>query len=1633
MSRIRHAFFALMFASLFALPASAQVQTGTPRFGSFGGGPDVINLANLNSNITVPIIQKPGRGMPFAYNLIYDSSVWFPVGSSGSQSWSFPSTWGWQALGQYTGVTAHNTTGAVCTINGHNYHGITIYNNWRYFDRFGILHSFPNAQTYFYTSPCGSGTTSDQQTASDGSGYELFANGGSGYVVSSSGTTLGSTLATDRNGNEISVNSNGVFTDTLGTTVLTMSGTAPNPVTFTYTAPSGANVAYTVKYASYPIQTNFGCSGITEYGTNGTTTANLISEIDLPDVSVVPNDRYTFNYEATPGHSGFVTGRLASFTLPTGGTVSYTYSGGSSGHITCADGSAATITRTTPDGTWTYAQVKGTGAASTTTITDPQNNQTAIQFQGIYETERQTYQGLTSGTLLQTIWTCYNGSASPCNSTAVALPITQRTVIDQYGSGGQECKHNYIFNSVGGLTEQDDYDYGPGAPGALLRKTLVTFASLGNNITSFRQTVTVCNGTGSSPSCNNTGTVIAQTTYNYDETGVVAPPNQPTPQHTTVTGSRGNLTSIVYPVSGLKAIFTNYDTGQVQTSTDVNGASTTNNYGALTATCGNAFPTSVSEPLSLTRSMTWNCTGGVQLTSTDENNQTTTTAYNDPDFWRPASLTDPLSNQTVFYYQPNPTYCCPAAVASTLTFNNGNSVAEDLQYKDGFGRTYVDQRPQSPGSSTADSVSYTFDANGRPYSVSVPCAIGYAATCSTPKTTQTYDALNRPLVTTDGGGGTATNTYTQNDVLVTVGPAPTGENTKRRQLEYDALGRLTSVCELTTLSGSGTCGQTATQTGYWTKYTYDALGDLLTVTQNAQATSANQQTRTYAYDAMSRLTSETNPESGTKSYVFDSDSTMCGNGASTSKGDLVKTVDAVGNCVMRYYDALHRVTDVGDVQHCQRFRYDNTNGVLGTIPSGVSVSNKLGHLVEAETDTCASPITQSSIITDEWFSYTTRGETSDVYQSTLHSGGYYHVGQTYWANGSPSQLSGNIGLPMFSYGADGEGRPSTVSASFGQNPVTSTTYNMFTSPNQLTVALGSGDSDVFGYDPNTMRMNKYQFKIGTQTVTGTLGWNSNWSLGSLNISDPFSTANTQSCSFTADDLSRISQASCGTIWGQNFSYDPFGNIQKSAIAGTGGSSFTPTYQSSPSITNRISSVGGVSAYYDANGNSLNDTFRTATWDADSNPITIGPVSLAYDAFDRMVEQSVSGTYSEIVYGPTGVKLAIMNGTTLTKAFVPLPGGATAVYNSSGLAYYRHTDHLGSSRLASTTTGGQTPYSDTAYSPFGEPYASSGAIDNSFTGQNQDTTAGLYDFLFREYDPKQSRWTSPDPSGLASVSPANPQSWNRYVYVLNNPLALVDPSGLYCQWDDHSFDDDPANGGADQATCGAEGGTWIDGPASSDPGNAGFCYVDGVPGLCSSQTLPPDDTGDSSGFAGMDPAGFSSQIGNALLNGIVTGLEQAYCSAMPDGRTVGVSAAGSGVNLTGGGEAVYNWNTGQVSAFGYGGGVAGFNGGGSVSVNVGLIYQLGSSNSNYSGPFTTVAGSVGPFGGFGSLSGTPTSINLSSPKVAGGSVGASMFGARTGTVSVTKYSAPRNLGNFASGSASATSTDYFMYLVRRVCN
>jgi RHS repeat-associated protein len=210
-------------------------------------------------------------------------------------------------------------------------------------------------------------------------------------------------------------------------------------------------------------------------------------------------------------------------------------------------------------------------------------------------------------------------------------------------------------------------------------------------------------------------------------------------------------------------------------------------------------------------------------------------------------------------------------------------------------------------------------------------------------------------------------------------------------------------------------------------------------------------------------------------------------------------------------------------------------------------------------------------------------------------------------------------------------------------------------------------------------------------------------------------------------------------------------------------------------TNRFTAIGPVTPTYDSNGNLTSDGVYNYTWDGEGNLATLNSNAETYDALDRRVEQYSGSAYTEIVYGPRGNKMALMSGQTVTKVFTPLSAGATAVYNSSGLSYYRHPDWLGSSRVASTTS--RTIYYDGAYAPYGENYAGTGTTDPNFTGQNQDMATGLYDFPYREYHPTQGRWVSPDPAGPAAVDPTNPQSWNRYGYGLNNPCGVVDPMGL----------------------------------------------------------------------------------------------------------------------------------------------------------------------------------------------------------------------------------------------------------------
>jgi RHS repeat-associated protein len=132
--------------------------------------------------------------------------------------------------------------------------------------------------------------------------------------------------------------------------------------------------------------------------------------------------------------------------------------------------------------------------------------------------------------------------------------------------------------------------------------------------------------------------------------------------------------------------------------------------------------------------------------------------------------------------------------------------------------------------------------------------------------------------------------------------------------------------------------------------------------------------------------------------------------------------------------------------------------------------------------------------------------------------------------------------------------------------------------------------------------------------------------------------------------------------------------------------------------------------------------------------------------------------------------------------------STVASSGAGGTSYLTADHLGSTRVVTDSGGNVKARHD--YLPFGEEipatiggrssipgYTANDTTKQRFTGKERDGESGLDYFLARYYSSAQGRFTGPDPT-LLSVNGHNPQSWNRYTYVLNNPLIYIDPLGLW---------------------------------------------------------------------------------------------------------------------------------------------------------------------------------------------------------------------------------------------------------------
>ena len=141
---------------------------------------------------------------------------------------------------------------------------------------------------------------------------------------------------------------------------------------------------------------------------------------------------------------------------------------------------------------------------------------------------------------------------------------------------------------------------------------------------------------------------------------------------------------------------------------------------------------------------------------------------------------------------------------------------------------------------------------------------------------------------------------------------------------------------------------------------------------------------------------------------------------------------------------------------------------------------------------------------------------------------------------------------------------------------------------------------------------------------------------------------------------------------------------------------------------------------------------------------------------------------------------IPSGTAYVKLYaeVYIPTGATVGrfddgFVSAGTVYY-HQDYL-SNRLITNSLGADV--AEQGHFPFGELwYPSTPVTKFVLTGKERDSESGLDNFGARYDSSQYGRFMSPDP-GNAGANPTNPQSWNMYSYVWDNPVNLTDPSGM----------------------------------------------------------------------------------------------------------------------------------------------------------------------------------------------------------------------------------------------------------------
>lgn len=726
--------------------------------------------------------------------------------------------------------------------------------------------------------------------------------------------------------------------------------------------------------------------------------------------------------------------------------------------------------------------------------------------------------------------------------------------------------------------------------------------------------------------------------------------------------------------------------------------------------------------------------------------------------------TDPLANVTEYTYDArhNVTQVTdPRGNRTTYQYNSRNKVTQIVQAAGALNLTTnltwvshdnINDNLSSVTNPRGIRTDYGYDSKHN--LTSVRRAVG---TADESLTQYTYTSWGGVASVVDPRGNTTTLAYTARRQLQTVTP-PVGGTTTYGYNTFDD--------HVTMTNGNGRIWTAAYNPSRLVTSNTDPLNNVIRHEYDANGNrtrtyDAKNQATTFAYDNRDRLTSITDPLNSVTRYEYDvvSDLTRIINARThpttftyDAANRLTQVTDALLQATTYGYDAAGNRTSMRDRRGTTHtYAYDQVNRLTQVSAGGLTVS----HAYDANSS-------RTSMTDGNGTANYTYDALDRLTRTTTPDGRF--VAYAYDRSGNRTRLTYPDGSTTLTYAYDAANRLTQITQG-----TLNWTLSYDPAGNRTAIAQPNGTRTDYAYLTNNWLQSITHKRQDASTFQSfTYGYDANGN----RLSQADGTGTT---TFTYDASNRLTAAAYpGTYGSWSWVYDAAGNrTSQTAPSGT-----TPyTYDAN----NRLTTAGAVNYSYDANGNLTSTTAgQSFSWDA-FNRLTGaggsgGSVSYTFNGDGLKVRRT--GPDGATVYFYDGIRPiweADGSGTLKAQLDRDIFGNLLSRREVSGIRRYFAHDGVGGMTGVTDETGSHI--ASLFYDAWGNVRATGGtwtAGNYRFTGAELDPATGLYHMGARFYEPLIGRWLSEDP---VQDRYSQPVSLNFYAYVANNPLVLVDPTGM----------------------------------------------------------------------------------------------------------------------------------------------------------------------------------------------------------------------------------------------------------------